>query len=88
MSWWLRPRSHFDNKGRMKSMAKLKQLSWHQRTRTERAANVMFPHLSDEETKKQMATLSRNENKQAPSGAKLLSDKERGFLSPLGGKAR
>ena len=43
----------------------MKSVDWHSRSRTERLANVMYPALADEPTKRQMLDLAANEGKQA-----------------------
>jgi hypothetical protein len=57
-------------------------------SRQEQLANIMYPALADDETKRDMATVAKRSGKAAPSGPKLLSHAERGSCSPLGGKAQ
>lgn len=66
--------------------SKLKRDKWHDRPRSSRLANVMFPHLADKETRAEMEGFARNEGKRLPD-PKLLKDPERGSISPLGGTA-
>jgi hypothetical protein len=69
-------------------MAKLKDLPWHKLPRNERSAAVLYPNQAEETRRREMAALAKNERKQAPRQEKLLSDKERGPVSPLGGLAK
>ena len=68
-------------------MAKLRNQTWHQRPKIHRLAQILYPAHADEETRKEMAELAANERKRAPQSAKLLSDAERGCVSPLGNVA-
>jgi hypothetical protein len=61
---------------------------WQRKSRLEKLASVMYPNLATEGTRKQMAELARGEGKRAPGASKLLSSRERGAVSPLGGQAR
>jgi hypothetical protein len=47
-------------------MAKNKRLSWHERDRNSRLANILFASLADDETKKEMASLATAEGKKSP----------------------
>jgi hypothetical protein len=68
---------------------KLKERTWRQLTRDERVASVMYPELAEEARRKEMDQISRGEGKQSPTQRPpLLSDRERGAVSPLGGTAR
>jgi hypothetical protein len=42
----------------------LKREDWHSRPRLERLANLMYPHLSDASTQKEVLGLAANEGKQ------------------------
>jgi hypothetical protein len=68
--------------------AKLREQSWHERTRMQRLASVLFPGLADEDTRRQMAELARGEGKRPPATQPLLADHTRGCQSPLGGRAK
>jgi hypothetical protein len=61
---------------------------WSSRTRLSKLASVLYPHLADEATRKQMIELARGEGKRPPAQQPLLSDHERGVVSPLGGRAK
>ena len=66
----------------------MKEIAWHDQPRQSRLAAVTYPHLASEETQKEMAALARGEGKRAPGAPKLLADRERGCVSPLGGAQR
>jgi hypothetical protein len=55
-------------------MTKLKddQSLWHKRPRLSRLACVMYPHLTDQNTRDQMAALAKNEGKRPPMGPNLI----------------
>jgi hypothetical protein len=40
--------------------------TWHSRPRMSRLANVMYAHLSDPDTQKEMAQIAKNEGKRPP----------------------
>ena len=61
---------------------------WHEKSRSEKLASVLYPSQASESTRKQMAELSANELKRPPSAQPILSDDKRGSLSPLGGEAK
>ena len=60
---------------------------WHKRTRNQKLAAVLYPNQTSKETRREMAQLSANEVKKAPTASPLLSDRTRGATSPLGGQA-
>jgi hypothetical protein len=67
---------------------KLKERSWRDLSRDDKAANVMYPGLAEEARRKEMDQISRGEGRQSPTQRpSLLSDRERGAVSPLGGQA-
>jgi hypothetical protein len=47
-------------------MTIMKKVDWHELPRQTRLAHVMFPNLSDAETQRDLAELSRNEGKKSP----------------------
>ena len=61
---------------------------WHKRTRNQRLSAVLYPNLTDQDTRRQMQSLSANEGKRPPSAQALLPEHKRGSLSPLGGEAK
>jgi hypothetical protein len=61
---------------------------WSSRTRLSKLASVLYPGLADEDTRRQMTELARGEGKRPPAQQPLLSDAERGAVSPLGGRAK
>jgi hypothetical protein len=68
---------------------KLKERTWRDLTPDEKAANVMYAELAEESRRKEMDQISRREGKKSPTQRPLLlSDRERGAISPLGGQAR
>ena len=67
-------------------MTKLRDQSWHQRPRMSRLANILYPAHAGEDTRQEMERLAANEGKRAPQPTNLLSDQERGPVSPLGGR--
>jgi hypothetical protein len=70
-------------------MTKLRERSWGELSPQEKAANVMYPQLAEETRRKEMDQISRGEGKKSPTQRPpLLSDRERGAISPLGGTAR
>jgi hypothetical protein len=68
-------------------MTKLRNQTWHQRPKISRLANILYPAHADNETREEMAKLAANERKKPPQPQKLLSDAERGCVSPLGNVA-
>jgi hypothetical protein len=69
-------------------VSKLKETSWHGRSRAERLASVLYPGQTDEKVQAEMKALAANERKRAPAQQALLSDRDRQHVSPLGGKAK
>jgi hypothetical protein len=63
-------------------------LDWSKKTRDERRANILFPHLASKDDQQAMKSLAAGEGRKAPHQNKLLSNQERAFVSPLGGTAR
>jgi hypothetical protein len=61
---------------------------WGDRTRSQKLAAVLYPAHVSAFVRSEMATLSANERKPPPQAPKLLSDRTRGAVSPLGGTAR
>jgi hypothetical protein len=55
-------------------MTKLRddQQEWFKRPRLSRLACVMYPHLTDQNTRDQMAALAKNEGKRPPQSPNLL----------------
>lgn len=45
-------------------------VDWHSLPRASRLARVLYPHLSSPEDQRDMAQLSRNENKKSPMQAR------------------
>jgi hypothetical protein len=68
-------------------MTKLKQVDWHSRSRTERLANAMYPHLSDAATQAEMLKLAAVEGKQAGLAKRIQAGTER-VRNPFGLKRR
>jgi hypothetical protein len=60
---------------------------WEGKTEDERIANVLFPHLASKEDAQTMREIASSEGRKAPHQSKLLSNKERAFVSPLGGQS-
>jgi hypothetical protein len=60
---------------------------WSDKTRSEKLANILYPSLANEATRKEMTQLSANEGKKAPTATPLLPDHKRAHVSPLGGVA-
>jgi hypothetical protein len=58
----------------MTDLPKLKadQSDWFKRPRMSRLAAVMYPHLTDENTRKQMEAICRGEGKRPPQGPNLI----------------
>ena len=58
----------------MTDIPKLKpdQSDWFKRPRMSRLAAVMYPHLTDQNTRDQMAALAKNEGKKPPQGSNLI----------------
>jgi len=68
-------------------MATMKPTTWDKLPRQTKLARALFPHLASEEDRREMADLARGEGKKAPYQNRLLSDAERGCVSPLGNVA-
>jgi hypothetical protein len=68
-------------------MTTTKRETWHQRPRSSRLANVLYPSHADAAVRQEMSMLAGNERKKPPQGPKLLGDRERGACSQLGGQA-
>jgi hypothetical protein len=64
----------------------MKKLEWHQLSRTEQCANVLYPHLSDRQG--EMSRIAKAEGKRAPHQEPLLTHQQRGAVSPIGGVAK
>ena len=62
--------------------------NWDRKTRDERRANILFPHLASKDDQLAMKSLAAGEGRKAPHQSKLLSDQERGCVSRLGGVAK
>jgi hypothetical protein len=60
---------------------------WHSQPRMSRLAAIVYPAQSSEATRREMAGLAGNERKKPPQGPTLISDRQRGAVSPLGGQA-
>jgi hypothetical protein len=67
---------------------KLKERKWRELTRQEQACAVLWPSQATPEIRKEMTEISVKNGKKAPYQEPLLSDQQRGAVSPLGGKAR
>ena len=48
-----------------------RSVDWHSLPRQSRLAAVMYPHLSDGETQRDIAELARNEGKKSPMQARM-----------------
>jgi hypothetical protein len=48
-----------------------KSISWHELPRSSRLARVLYPHLTDAETQREVAALARNEGKKSPLQARI-----------------
>jgi hypothetical protein len=68
-------------------MTKLKQVDWHSRSRTERLANAMYPHLSDAATQAEMLKLAAIEGKQGQLAKRIQAGTEK-VHNPWGIKRR
>lgn len=44
----------------------MKPLDWMKRPRESRLANVLYPHLSDGETQRELSEIARSEGKRSP----------------------
>jgi hypothetical protein len=60
---------------------------WERKTEDERLANVLYPHLSSKDDQDTMREIARSEGRKAPHQSKRLSDRERAYVSPLGGQS-
>jgi hypothetical protein len=69
-------------------MVKMKERRFHQLTRQEQACAVLWPSQTTAEIRKEMTEISAKNGKKAPYQEPLLSDQQRGAVSPLGGKAK
>jgi hypothetical protein len=65
-----------------------RQQDWRNLPRDSKLARVLYPALADDDTRKAQASFSASEGKRPPQGAKLLSDRTRGCVSPLGNVAK
>ena len=61
---------------------------WTGKTEEERIASVLFPTLASKDDQQTMREIASSEGRKAPRQSKLLSNKERAFVSPLGGTVR
>jgi hypothetical protein len=63
-----------------------RSVDWHSLPRQSRLAAVLYPHLTDAETQRDMAALARNERKKSPMQGQ--ADAERGRLDQQNPKGR
>jgi hypothetical protein len=63
-----------------------RSVDWHELPRESRLARVMFPHLADAESQRDMANIARGENKRSP--LEGLADRERARLQQQSPKGR
>jgi hypothetical protein len=61
---------------------------WSRRARQSKLASVLYPHLTSQTTQAEMAELSKNELKRAPTAGTLLGHHVRGPVSPLDGRTK
>jgi hypothetical protein len=61
---------------------------WEDKSRGEKLAAVLYPNLTSESTRAEMAERAKSERKRAPTAGKLLPDHTRGPVSPLDGRMR
>jgi hypothetical protein len=61
---------------------------WSRRDRFSKLASVLYPNLTSQTTRAEMAALAKNELKRSPQAGALLDDNARGCVSPLDGRAR
>jgi hypothetical protein len=47
-------------------MVKMKPVSWHERPRINRIASILYPHLADDQAKRDMEYYARQEGKRSP----------------------
>jgi hypothetical protein len=66
----------------------LKQGDWSKRDRSSKLANIMYPAHASEDVQKEMTSLAANEKRKPPQRQALLSDADRGCVSPLGNLAQ
>jgi hypothetical protein len=67
----------------------MKERKWSQLTREEKLSSVLYPDLiRDPKREAEMRSIAKGEGKRAPASSPLLSDADRGAVSPLGGTAR
>jgi hypothetical protein len=66
---------------------KLKKQSWKDLDRSDKAASILFPHLTPQERQAEMSSIAKTEGKRAPYRADLIPDAKRGCVSPLGNLA-
>jgi hypothetical protein len=52
-----------------------RSVDWHSLPRQSRLAGVMYPHLSDGETQRDIAELAMNEGKKSPLQARMEQEK-------------
>ena len=71
-----------------KPMTTTKRETWHQRPKSSRLANIMYPGHAEAAVRQEMNGLAWNERKRGPQAPTLLSDQKRGAVSRLGGVAQ
>jgi hypothetical protein len=70
-------------------MKERKERKWSQLTREEKLSSVLYPNLiRDPKREAEMRSIAKGEGKRAPASSPLLSDRERGSVSPMGGQAK
>lgn len=67
-------------------MTKLKNQGWFEQPRQSLLANVLYPHLADDTTRREMTSILAREGKKLPPRG-LVDERKRGAVSPLGGVA-
>jgi hypothetical protein len=55
-------------------MTARKQLPWHQLSREQQIARVMYPHLCEPEYQKEMGEIAKANGKRPPQGPSLIKD--------------
>jgi hypothetical protein len=78
----------FQHQSDLQTVQRQCQLDWKKQTREAQLSAVLWPKLTSEGNRKAMAGYAQAEGKAAPKLSPLLSDRERGCVSPLGNVAK
>jgi len=65
-----------------------RQIDFKKQTREAQLSAVLWPNNVDEVTRAAMRGLSAQEGRKAPKSSPILSDRQRGYVSQLGGQAK